>query len=319
MYLICGEALFDCFLGAESDNGALHFEAHAGGSPFNVAIGVARLGGDSALLTGISTDMLGRRLVHTLEREGVDTRYLARSSHPTTLVMVGVDAQGQPDYTMYGSDAADRSVTAADVPPIGPEVTGLHFGSYSLVVPTIADTLASIAASAGDRVVSVDPNVRLTVEPDLDLWRTRVAEYATLADLLKISSEDLATLYPGVDHETKVADWLDAGVRLVVVTDGGSRVTGWLPSQDQVRLTPPRIKIRDTVGAGDTFQAALLARLAEYGNPRDVLRTLDTGRLTELLTFAATAASITCSRRGANLPSRSEVIDRLGNDTSRAV
>ena len=308
MYLICGEALFDCFPGAKGDNGALHFEARAGGSPFNVAIGVARLGGDSALLTGISTDMLGRRLVHTLEREGVDTLYIVRSSHPTTLVMVGVDAHGQPDYTMYGSDAADRSVTAADLPPIGPEIIGLHFGSYSLVVPTIADKLASIAASAGDRFVSVDPNVRLTVEPDLDLWRTRVAEYAALAHLLKISSEDLAALYPGVDPETKVADWLDAGVRLVVVTDGGSRVTGWLPGTDPVHVTPPRIEIRDTVGAGDTFQAALLARLAEYGNPKEILVALDSNLLAELITFAATAASITCSRRGANLPYRSEVM-----------
>ena len=157
MYLICGEALFDRFPGAESDNGALHFEARAGGSPFNVAIGVARLGGDSALLTGISNDMLGRRLVHALEREGVDTRYLVRSSRPTTLVMVGVDAQGQPDYTMYGADAADRSVTAADLSPLGPEITGLHFGSYSMVVLPVADSLASIAASAGDRFVSVDP------------------------------------------------------------------------------------------------------------------------------------------------------------------
>ena len=308
MYLICGEALFDFFPAAEGDDGALHLEARAGGSPFNVAIGLARLGCDSALLTGISNDMLGRRLVHMLEREGIDTRYLVRSSHPTTLVMVGVDAQGQPDYAMYGADAADRSVTTADLPPIGPEIIGLHFGSYSLVVPPVADALVSIAASAGDRFVSVDPNVRLTVEPDLDLWRTRVTEYAALAHLLKISSEDLAALYPGVDPETKVTDWLDAGVRLAVITDGGSKVTGWLRGTNPVHATPPRIEIRDTVGAGDTFQAALLARLAEHGKPAEALAVLDTARLMELLTFAATAASITCSRRGANLPYRSEVM-----------
>ena len=308
MYLICGEALFDCFPAAESDDGALHFEARAGGSPFNVAIGLTRLGGEAALLTGISTDMLGRRLVDTLEHEGVDTRYLVRSTRSTTLVMVGVDAQGQPDYTMYGADSADRSVTTADLPSIGPEITGMHFGSYSLVAPPVADALASIAASAGGRLVSVDPNVRLTVEPDLDLWRTRVAEYAALAHLLKISSEDLAALYPGVDLETKVMDWLDDGVRLVVITDGGSKVTGWLPGTDPVHVTPPLIEIRDTVGAGDTFQAALLARLAEDGHPKETLMALDTSRLEQIITFAANAASITCSRRGANLPYRSEVM-----------
>jgi len=307
MYLVCGEALFDCFVDAEDDLGRFGFDARAGGSPFNVAVGIARLGGESALLTGVSTDMFGRRLVRTLEREEVETKYLVRSAQPTTLVVVGVDSHGQPDYTMYGSDAADRSVTAADLPRIGPEINGLHFGSYSLVVPPVANAFASIAASAGERFVSVDPNVRLTVEPDLDHWRTRVAEYAALVHLLKISSEDLSALYPGVDPETKVADWLDAGARLVVMTDGGRRVTGWLPGQEAVRVTPPRIEIRDTVGAGDTFQAALLARLAEHGKPADALATLDTGRLAELLTFAATAASITCSRRGADLPYRSEL------------
>lgn len=307
MYLVCGEALFDCFPSGENEDGTLQLEARAGGSPFNVAVGIARLGGASALFGGISTDMLGRRLMQTLEREGVDTRYVVRPPRPTTLVMVGVDAQGQPDYTIYGEGAADRSLTEAELPAIGPEIIGLHFGSYSLVVPPVADALASLAHSARDRFISVDPNVRLRVEPDLDLWRSRVAEYAGLAHLLKISSEDLASLYPGVDAETKAADWLDAGASLVVVTDGSRGVTGWLPGQDPVHVETPCTEVKDTVGAGDTFQAALLAGLAELGDPRQTVGALDAARLARLMTFAATAASITCSRRGADLPYRSEI------------
>lgn len=308
MFLVCGEALFDCFLDSETDIGSVRFDARVGGSPFNVSIGIARLGGRSALLTGISTDMFGQRLVRVLERETVETRYLVRSSRRTTLVMVGLDAKGQPEYVMYGADAADRSLSPADLPVIGSEVNGLHFGSYSLVVPPVADALASLAAAAGDRFVSVDPNVRPTVEPDMDIWRVRVAEYAGLADLLKISSEDLSLLYPGVRPETKASDWLDAGVRMVVVTDGGNDALAWTSGGHSVRVTPPAAEVADTVGAGDSFQAALLARLAEYGDPRAVVTTMDADRLTELVNFAAMAAAITCSRRGADLPRRNEVV-----------
>lgn len=104
-------------------------------------------------------------------------------------------------------------------------------------------------------------------------------------------------------------------VRLVVVTDGGSKVSGWLPGQDPVQVAPPRIEIRDTVGAGDAFQTAHLARLTDHAKPTDVLSTLGTGRLTELLTFAATAASIICSSGGADPPSRNDIINKQGYET----
>lgn len=307
MYLVCGEALIDCFLDAENGYGAMHLDARVGGSPFNVAIGIARLGGESSLLTGVSTDIFGRRLIRALERENVTTRYLVRSTRPTTLVMVGLDEKGQPAYVIYGEDAADRCVTTEQLPVFGEELRGFHFGSYSLVVTPVADALASIAAAAGNRFVSVDPNVRPTMAPDLDLWRMRVTEYAALADLLKISSEDLSILYPGVEPETKAADWLDAGVGMVVVTDGGNEAMAWTSTGHSARAAPPAVSVADTVGAGDSFQAALLAQLAVYGEPKQVVSALDGARLKALLTFASTAASITCTRRGAELPYRHNV------------
>lgn len=158
--------------------------------------------------------------------------------------------------------------------------------------------------------MSLDPNVRPAVDPDQDIWRTRVTQFAASADLLKISREDLDTLYPGADPETKATDWLDAGVHAVVVTDGGRIVTGWTAGGHVVRVTPPPTTIAVTVGAGDSFQAALLTRLAENGNPKASLMALDGSRLTELLTFAATAAALTCSRRGADLPYRRELMTR---------
>ncbi len=311
MYLVCGEALFDLFLDSEQNAGAVRFDARAGGSPFNVAIGISRLGGRSGLLTGISTDMLGERLVKVLEMESVSTKYLVRPRRRTTLSLVGVDATGHPAYVFYGLGSADCSVTAAELPLIGPEITGFHFGSYSLVVQPVADALASIAAAAGRRFISVDPNVRPTVEPDLDIWRQRVSEYAGLADLLKISSEDLELLYPGVKPEAKATEWLAAGVQTVIVTDGAREVIAWTRGGDSIRVQPTFSQVVDTVGAGDSFQAALLTRLAENGDPKETVAALDAERLDALVNFAIKAAAITCSRRGADLPRRDELLSLL--------
>jgi fructokinase len=307
MYLVCGEALFDVFLESGDDLRTLRFDAHAGGSPFNVAVGIARLGEKAALLTGVSTDMLGNRLAKILETESVATDYLVRSGRRTTLSLVSLDAAGHPEYVFYGLGSADCNVSPDDLPAIGPEIFGLHFGSYSLVVKPVADAFAALAASARGRFISVDPNVRPTVEPDLDIWRARVAEYACLAHLLKISAEDLAFLYPGIPAEKKAAEWLDAGVSLVVVTDGGNDVAAWTRDGSSIRLKPPPREVVDTVGAGDSFQSALLARLAKHGDPKTVVSSLDSKRLRDLLNYAATAAAITVSRRGADLPRSHEI------------
>ncbi len=309
MILVCGEALFDVFVEGEDNSGALRLEARPGGSPFNVAIGIARLGGRSALLTGMSGDMLGERLVRILKKEGVSTDYLVRSGRRTTLSLVGLDEAGHPAYVFYGLGSADCSVTVDDLPQIGPEVTGFHFGSYSLVARPVADALAAVADAAGETFVSVDPNVRPTVESDLDIWRSRIADYTKLADLIKVSSEDLGILYPEVSPDRIAADWLTAGVRLVVVTDGGEMVSAWTTAGHVVRVAPAAVNVVDTVGAGDSFQAALLTALADAGNgyPKVAIAGLDAERLEDLLQFAIDAARVTCGRRGADLPHRHEL------------
>ena len=310
MYLVCGEALFDVFIDSENKNsGSLRLEAHPGGSPFNVAIGIARLGGRAALLTGMSRGTLGEHLVRTLKHESVSTEYLVRSGNRTTLSIVGVDDLGQPDYEFYGLGSADCNVTTELIPAIGPEVGGLHFGSYSIAVRPIADAFANLAATVTDRFISVDPNVRTMVEPDLEIWRSRMEEYASCADLMKFSMEDLRTLYPNVENGKLAKMFLDAGVKLVVITDGGRAVSAWTHKDHVVRVTAPVTSVVDTVGAGDSFQAALLVKLSEEGagNPKDAVNALDKKRLENLLNFAVQAATITCRRRGADLPRRTEM------------
>ena len=309
MIICCGEALFDVFLNQEINSTSIPMEAVAGGSPFNVAIGIARLGGRSALLTGLSRDMLGGRLLGLLETERVSTDYLIRSGNRTTLSLVGVDETGQPAYVFYGLGSADCSVSPDDLPEIGPEISALHFGSYSIVARPVADAFSILLANAGDKFVSVDPNVRPTVEPDLDIWRERVDEYVARADLVKISTEDFQTLYPEANVDERVSDWLNQDVRMVVLTDGGEKVSAWTRKGHVARMMPPSTDVVDTVGAGDSFQAALLAKLLESGgnNLADDIDTMTYNSLEDLLEFAMAAARITCSRRGADLPRLTDI------------
>ena len=279
MFLVCGEALFDLFLESEAGPAAATYAARAGGSPFNVAIGLARLGQASGLLTGLSTDLLGQRLAQVLEAEGVSTAYAIPTDRPTTISLVGLDTHGVPAYQFYDNGSADTGVLEADLPALGPEISGLHFGSYSLAAAPVGGRLRGAGrGQRADGFISLDPNVRPTVEPDMDVWRERMEVLFPLADLVKISAEDLALLRPGTSAEALAADLTGQGARLVVVTDGGEAALGWTAGR---RCMPRRSRrgstVIDTVGAGDTFQAALLARLLRAPDgPQAALDGLDT-------------------------------------------
>lgn len=308
MFLVCGDSLFDFFLASEEGPAVAGFTARAGGSPFNVAVGLARLGCPSGFLSGLSSDFLGRRLAQVLAAEGVSTRYAARCDRPTTISLVGLDAAGVPEYQFYGNGAADTGMAPGDVPPLGPEVTGIHLGSYSIAVPPVADALAALAATERARFVSLDPNIRPTIEPDMAVWRARIDVLLPFVDLLKISAEDLAMLHPGRDAADFAAEALGLGPRLVVITDGGETARGWTAAGAHAEARPPKVKVIDTVGAGDTFQAALIAQLsAHVGGPLGGLAALDQAGLARTLDYAARAAAITCSRRGADLPRAAEL------------
>lgn len=309
MFLVCGEALFDIFVDGSVDASStqLSLDAVAGGSPFNVAIGLARLSQPSALLTGVSQDFLGQRLMAVLTKEGVNTDYIASKALPTTLSFIQKDDQGVPDYAFYGNGAADRSVAIEDLPEDA-EFSGIHVGSYSIATPPTSDSLlALIEKHSGKCLISLDPNVRLGVEPNKDIWRERVALIAKHADLLKISDEDFEHLYPELSFEEKAQEWLGLGISLVVLTKGGDGAQLWSQSST-AEVATPKIVVADTVGAGDTFQTALIDQLLNMREASsDWSKQLTAEKLEVIGQFAAAAAAITCSRQGADLPSRDEV------------
>lgn len=286
----------------------LSFDARIGGSPFNVAMGLSRLGHDSALLTGVSEDTLGARLRAAVGKEGVDARYLISTVRPTTLSVVDLDKDGTQSYAFYGESAADRDVRPENLPQLSDDIWGVHVGSYSLVVEPVGASLLALAArESGSRLITLDPNVRPTVEQDIDLWRARIEAFAGQADLIKVSDEDLKLLYPGADIADLADRLLNLGPALVVVTCGGEGAEAF-GSMGRVSVPGARVEVADTVSAGDAFHAALVAGMAEREIRTGVsLRNANSTAVAELVRFAIRASAITCSRRGADLPRRADV------------
>ncbi|WP_108662967.1 carbohydrate kinase family protein [Acuticoccus kandeliae] len=303
--LVCGEALYDVFVGEETAGG-FALDARIGGSAFNVAIGLARLDMPVGLLTGMSTDALGDKLVRALEGEGVATRFLTRPDAPTTLALVALDAAGAAHYQFYGEGAADRQVTAADLPAIE-GLDALVFGCFSMMTRPTGDSFLTLARrAAGGPLVVLDPNVRPTVEPDMGLWRNRVEAFAEHADLIKASSDDMAALYTEPVADV-AAHWLGLGVRMVVITEGGRGARAFLPS-GAFEVAAEAVDLVDTVGAGDSFLAALLTALSDDGRiNRTALGAISAEAAGRAMAFASRAAAITCSRRGADLPRRADL------------
>jgi fructokinase len=341
MIVVSGEALIDVFAGPAPGPGAPDGtgpDARVGGSPFNVAVGLARLGQAVTFFGALSTGLLGERLLQALRQEGVGTDAVTRLDAPTTLSLVGLDAQGMPSYAFDGDGAADRllplealerldaalaSATAGVRVGAAPGTAltadaasrprrpaeAFHFGSYSLVVEPVATTLrALVEREHGLNLIAYDPNVRLHVEPSLERWRATFAWMQPRTHLLKASAEDLGLLFPGIDPATLAAEWLQTGTALVVVTRGKEGASAWTAAH-HVEIRAARVTVVDTVGAGDAFQAALLAGLAERGLLTMAgLRSLPADVLAEVLTFATRTAGLTCARPGADLPRRPELV-----------
>lgn len=314
MILSCGDALYDVFMSARPQGagttGSIALDARVGGSPLNVAIGLSRLGQPTGFFAKVSTDPFGQALLTHLAAEEVETSLCVRTAAPTTLAVVALDAKGVPTYSFYTEGTADRSLERTELPIRLPDaIRVIHIGSYATALePTAGSLEALVTRERSRRFIAYDPNVRPSIVPDREVWRQRVAALSAQAHLVKASIEDIAFLYPGVDEREVLREWLARGVCLAVATRGESGAIAMTQSGLVAEVASPQVDVVDTVGAGDTFQAALLTWLAENGRlSPDGIASMAERDLGLLLEFAAQAAAITCSRRGADLPRRGEI------------
>jgi fructokinase len=308
MILVTGEALIDLFIGSAAPAG-FPAEAVAGGSPFNVAIGIGRLGRPAAFLSTLSEDVFGTFLAGKLAEAGVSSAYLQRCPNITTLSVVATDPTGQPQYSFYAPDSADRALTPQSLPDELPaEVGAIVAGSYALGVEPIATAIETLLRrESGSRVISLDPNVRPRVVGDVEAYRERFERLLACATIVKASDEDIELLYATGDLASAARAWLQRGPKLVIITRGEKGPVAAF-GEIIIERPAPRIAVVDTVGAGDTFHAGLLAWLDANRllTPQDVAG-LNEAQVTAALDFAAASAAIVCTRRGANPPSWTEV------------
>jgi fructokinase len=307
MLLSCGDALID-FLPVKSADGRDAIVPVAGGSCLNIAVGMARLGVQAGFVGGISSDMLGRIVADHALASGVGLAYTTRSDQQCTLAFVRSVA-GEPQYAFYDEGSASRNwIYRSGSIPFG-EVDAIHLGSTTLVSDAgAAQALAVVREAKESATVSFDPNCRPNLVKDKPGYVARMAEFAAAADLIRMSDVDFEYLYGNDDYAARAASMLEAGASLVVVTQGIKGVQAWHGKAGALRVETPKVEVVDTIGAGDSFQAALLYALHALGRiATGPLRQIDAGELRRVLSFAAACAAITCSRVGADPPWRTDI------------
>ncbi len=310
MIVVTGEALID--LTPARCGGEEGYVPRLGGSSFNVAVGLGRLAAPTAYLGRLSTDRFGRELGAHLERNGVDTSLVERGDEPTPLALVHL-GEGEPEYGFYIQGTADRLLRPGRLPTLPAPARAVHFGSLSLLLEPGASALEDLGRrEAGHRLLTLDPNVRPSMIDDPAVHRRRLADWVARVDLVKVSRADLAWLHPEEDPEDVARRWLGLGARLVIVTAGAEGSVG-LTERVRATAEAPAVEVADTVGAGDTFTAGVLAHLHERDAlDADALTDLGRHDLEALLAHAATASALACTRHGADPPTAAEVAAARG-------
>ena len=300
MILCAGEALID-MLPRKAATGEDAFAPHAGGAVFNTAIALGRLGAPAGFLCPLSDDLFGDRLAAVLAESGVDASACPRVDRPSTLAFVTL-TDGHAKYAFYDTGTALSAATPAELRvPRG--ATALFLGGISLA-GTAADAFAALAET--DLPLMLDPNVRPAFARDAAAYKARLLALIGRADIVKVSDEDLDWL-TGDGGEDGARALLGQGPRLVCLTRGAKGVVA-LTARGRVEQPAHEATVIDTVGAGDTFNAGLLAGLHEAGAlTKDALGDVPEAALRAALDLGARAAAVTVSRAGANPPRRDEI------------
>ncbi|MCE1195056.1 carbohydrate kinase [bacterium] len=310
MIICCGENLIDMVpaeAGEKTPYGS--FRVAPGGCPYNSAIAAARLGADARFLGAMASDFLGDKLFARLAENKVGTDLLVRSDRPVLLAFVEKNAAGEARYAFYAEGAADRSLSWADIPPaLPPEARFLLAGSISIIMEPEASTIIRLVEREKNRlIVSFDPNIRPSLIPDREAYLKKFEAFCGACGIVKASDSDLEWLYGPVPEDEIVSHILELGPELVFVTRGEAGSAAFT-RKAKASLPAFKVSVADTIGAGDTFHAAVLAALDRRGaDSREKLAGLSHAELEALLRFAAAAAALNCTKEGANPPTLAEL------------
>jgi fructokinase len=307
MLIACGDALID-FVPTRNTEGREAVMPAVGGSCLNVAIGMARLGAPTGFIGGVSNDMFGRMIADHATASHVELGLATRSDHQTTLAFVRIVA-GESHYAFYDAETATRNWTYRRGTIPFANIEAVHVGSTTLVNDQgAAETKALIADARASSTISFDPNCRPNLVKNKPAYLARMAEFAGQADLIKMSDVDFAYLFGEEQYQQRANALLGQGTSLVVITRGNNGAIAWHASAGQVEVQAPKVEIADTIGAGDSFQAALLFALHKQGRiSRQQLKDIGADELRRALSFAANCAGLTCTRPGADPPWSHEV------------
>ena len=306
MILSCGEALID-MLPRQSTAGEDTFAPYPGGAVFNTSIALGRLGVPAGFFSGISTDLFGEILEKSLADSNVDSTLARRSNRPTTLAFVKL-VDGQATYAFYDENTAMRMLTPADLPQLPDDTSALFFGGISLVgEPCGGAYEALMLREAPTRVTMIDPNIRPSFITDEPSYRARITRMIATADIVKLSDEDLTWLYGPGDMIAQSQELIKTGPKLICLTEGAKGAHG-ITADTQTFVAATKVAVADTVGAGDTFNAGVLASLHQAGAlTKSALSALDQNVIDDALSLGTRAAAVTVSRAGANPPWANEL------------
>lgn len=306
MIVCCGEALID-MLPRDTTAGEKGFAPYAGGAIFNTAIALGRLGIETGFFTGLSDDMFGDILRQTLSDSNVDFSLCATLPLHTTLAFVKL-VEGHATYAFFDENTAGRMITGENLPVLGDACEALHFGAISLIPEPCGSTYeALMARESAKRVISFDPNIRPGFIKDRESHLARMNRMAALSDIIKFSDEDIAWFGMQGDHDALAAEWLKRGPKLVIITKGADGAVAYSVGH-KVTVSGERVAVVDTVGAGDTFDAGVLASLKLAGLlNKKAVASLSEQAIRDALTLGAKAAAVTVSRAGANPPFAREI------------
>ena len=295
---VCGEALIDLIPRGEQKI------AIVGGGPANTAKALARLGFDSYFIDGISTDGFGGMIKDQLLHDGVNLKYAHYSDKQTCTADVSLDKAGVASYVFTIDGTATFDFTKDWLPdPAEIQPVVLQIGTLATIVQPAADVLLEWAKRVAKVApVVFDPNVRSSVQPDRPKYQEAIAKWAAISAVIKVSEDDLSWLYPEQDQIAIAEEWIKGGSTLVIITKGSYGIIG-VTKDDVVSVPGVKIEVVDTVGAGDTVGAIVVEAIVERG-----LEVITGDVLREVLVRATKAAAITCSRAGANPPTRDEIV-----------